>query len=166
MNAHDNFLRLFKLLGPTDLGTGPGSRAWSNPGLTRVERDNVVSLWRRRSAQWKALEDAGAKVRPSDLFDPSKRGRIDAPGGSTAVNSSISWPAGASLLAFTDGITEAGSKVGLPQFQGARLQAALAAIPPSAASARIVADLRSAVAAHVGLRWPDDDATAVCLQHS
>jgi hypothetical protein len=77
LNVHDNFLRLFKLFGPTDMGTGPKSRVWSNPGLTDIERRNVVSLWKRTSLQWQKMEKIGEQVRPKELFDPSKRGRID-----------------------------------------------------------------------------------------
>jgi len=70
MNVHDNFLRIFKLLGPTDLGRGRQPRL-EQPGLTRIERDNVVSLWSASRSQWKSLE---AKCAPRISSTPASAG--------------------------------------------------------------------------------------------
>jgi serine phosphatase RsbU (regulator of sigma subunit) len=69
-----------------------------------------------------------------------------------------------SFLAFTDGVTEAGARSGAPQFQHAGLPAFLAGLPATATPSQIVSRLLTAVQAHVGPTWPDDDTTAVCLR--
>ncbi len=73
-------------------------------------------------------------------------------------------PAGASLLAFTDGVTEAGAKSGVGLFQRGPLAAFLGGLPDGAAPAEVVARLEAALRAYVGAAWPDDDTTAFCLR--
>jgi serine phosphatase RsbU (regulator of sigma subunit) len=72
-----------------------------------------------------------------------------------------------SLLAFTDGVTEAGANVrpvARPQFQNAELPNLLAGLPLSATPSEVVGALMTALQNHVGPNWPDDDTTAVCLR--
>jgi serine phosphatase RsbU (regulator of sigma subunit) len=69
-----------------------------------------------------------------------------------------------SLLAFTDGVSEAGAKSGVPRFQHAGLPAFLAGLAAAATPSSIVSGLVSALQKHVGANWPDDDATVVCLR--
>jgi serine phosphatase RsbU (regulator of sigma subunit) len=77
---------------------------------------------------------------------------------------SASLPAGASLLAFTDGVTEAGMNSSVPQFQRGALAAFLAGLPDGLPPAEILSRLGAALRAHVGADWPDDDTTAFCVR--
>lgn len=70
--------------------------------------------------------------------------------------------AGDRLLAFTDGVTEGGAKLGVPQFQVGGLEAFLASAP--ATPTETVRGLMAALSTHVGPNWPDDDTTVFCLQ--
>ncbi len=86
MNVHDAFLRVFRCLGPSDLDGQPEGGKWCDPGMSQTDRDALVRAWKTRSTQWQTMEAVGARVRPADLFDPSKRGRVDVTpvhGGST-----------------------------------------------------------------------------------
>jgi len=66
------------------------------------------------------------------------------------------------LLAFTDGITEAGASQG-HQFQHGGLGQWLANLPTGLSAQDLVARLLAAVQAHVGTAWPEDDTTVICL---
>ena len=99
MNIQDNFLRIFKSLGPCDL-----DHRWIRPmpddlrnqikGITRTEaigeelkgkaaRETTLKkimpdAWEwRRSPMWANMEMLGTRVRPLSLFDPRFRGRTD-----------------------------------------------------------------------------------------
>jgi phosphoserine phosphatase RsbU/P len=73
--------------------------------------------------------------------------------------------AGQYLLAFTDGVSEAGASKGkMFQFQHGPLQAFLAGLPAGLTADQIVLRLVSALQAHVGGNWPEDDTTILCLQ--
>jgi hypothetical protein len=100
MNIQDNFLRIFKSLGPCDL-----DNRWIRPmpedlrnqihGITppekptkemlddKTKRDNTLKkimpdAWEwKRSAMWAKMEATGLRVRPMTLFDPKFRGRTD-----------------------------------------------------------------------------------------
>jgi serine phosphatase RsbU (regulator of sigma subunit) len=71
---------------------------------------------------------------------------------------------GEALLAFTDGVTEAGAHSVRPQFQRGELQACLAQVPDGASSQQVVDGLMLALHHYVLSAWPEDDTTAVCLQ--
>jgi serine phosphatase RsbU (regulator of sigma subunit) len=73
-------------------------------------------------------------------------------------------PAGSSLLAFTDGVTEGGAKAGVGQFQHGPLAAHLGGLPAGASAGTVIAALESALRAHVGPAFPDDDTTAFCVR--
>jgi serine phosphatase RsbU (regulator of sigma subunit) len=66
------------------------------------------------------------------------------------------------VLAFTDGVTEAGATQG-PQFQHGPLQALLAGLPDNLSADEVVARLLAGVQAHAGTAWPEDDTTILCL---
>jgi serine phosphatase RsbU (regulator of sigma subunit) len=74
--------------------------------------------------------------------------------------------AGDCLLAFTDGVTEAGARSSVPQFQQSGLATFLTGVPATATPAEIVQGLLAALNAHVGATWPDDDTTVFCLRLS
>ena len=100
MNIQDNFLRIFKSLGPTDLDNRwirPMSEDLRNqimnvtPPSTptkemlddKTKRDNTLKKimpdawdW-KRSPMWSNMEALGMRVRPMSLFDPRFRGRSD-----------------------------------------------------------------------------------------
>jgi sigma-B regulation protein RsbU (phosphoserine phosphatase) len=67
------------------------------------------------------------------------------------------------LLAFTDGVSEAGAAQGR-QFQHGPLQTFLASLPGGLATDGVVATLLQALRAHVGANWPEDDTTILCLR--
>ncbi len=71
-------------------------------------------------------------------------------------------PVGQQLLAFTDGVTEAGRSQGR-LFQG-QLQAFLAGLPPGLSAGQVVVRLLQALQIHAGAVWPEDDTTLVSLQ--
>ena len=100
MNIHDNFLRIFKTLGPCDL-----DHRWIRPmpedlrnQLNKItptlplskemqedktKRDNTLKkimpvAWEwNKSPMWTNMEAVGIRVRPMALFDPKFRGRTD-----------------------------------------------------------------------------------------
>jgi hypothetical protein len=75
----------------------------------------------------------------------------------TWTEDALALAAGEGLLAFTDGVSEAGN----PQFGQAHLDAFLTGDPLGPG---LVSRLFAAVATHVGPGWPADDATAFWLQ--
>ncbi len=77
-------------------------------------------------------------------------------------DASILLPPGQHLLAFTDGVTEAGSGHS-NQFQRGPLQAFLAGLPAGTAPQQVVDGLLQALQTHVGAGWPEDDTTIVCV---
>jgi serine phosphatase RsbU (regulator of sigma subunit) len=68
------------------------------------------------------------------------------------------------LLAFTDGLSEAG-KLANRQYQYERLQPFLQGVPSDAAGAPLLDALLDDVRRHVDTGWPDDDITVLCLWH-
>ncbi len=72
---------------------------------------------------------------------------------------------GQQVLAFTDGVTEAGATQG-KQFQHGPLQGFLANLPAGLSPDRVVARLVQALQGHVPVGWPEDDTTILCLQRS
>jgi hypothetical protein len=108
--------------------------------------------WVRLGAGWREWVWPGSPPLGLPIFD---MGFVDV---------ADAFPAGASLLAFTDGVTEAGAKGGAGQFQHGGLAAFLAGAAggPNAA----VAGLIAAVRAHVGPSWPDDDTTTFCIRRA
>jgi hypothetical protein len=94
MNIQDNFLRIFKSLGPCDLDNRwirpmpEDLRAQLNKGTPttpedKTKRDNTLKkimpdAWEwRKSPTWASMEAIGQRVRPLWLFDPKFRGRTD-----------------------------------------------------------------------------------------
>jgi serine phosphatase RsbU (regulator of sigma subunit) len=73
-------------------------------------------------------------------------------------------PPTGSLLAFSDGVTEAGAHSGLPQFQHARLPALLGGLPVGMKAVEVMTALMTTLQGHVGANWPEDDTTACCLR--
>jgi serine phosphatase RsbU (regulator of sigma subunit) len=63
------------------------------------------------------------------------------------------------LLAFTDGVTEAGQSLGR-QFQG-RIQGFLDALPAGLPVGQVVLRLLQALQVHAGAAWPEDDTSVV-----
>src|SRR5262249_47435878 len=74
-----------------------------------------------------------------------------------------SFSVGEQLLAFTDGVTEAGATRGLSWFQSGPLQAFLQGLPASSPGSVVLACLLQALQTHVVVDWPEDDTTALCL---
>jgi serine phosphatase RsbU (regulator of sigma subunit) len=72
---------------------------------------------------------------------------------------------GQHLLAFTDGVTEAGATLG-NQFQHGHLQRFLTSLPPGLPADQVVAQLLQALQSHVPTGWPEDDTTILCLQRN
>jgi serine phosphatase RsbU (regulator of sigma subunit) len=72
---------------------------------------------------------------------------------------------GQHLLAFTDGVTEAGATLG-NQFQHGHLQRLLTSLPPGLPADQVVAQLLQALQSHVPTGWPEDDTTILCLQRN
>jgi phosphoserine phosphatase RsbU/P len=70
---------------------------------------------------------------------------------------------GEQLLAFTDGVTEAGTRQG-HQFQNGPLLWSLGGFPPGLPAHEVVAELLGALQGHVQANWPEDDVTILCLQ--
>jgi serine phosphatase RsbU (regulator of sigma subunit) len=68
---------------------------------------------------------------------------------------------GQQLLAFTDGVAEAGRSHG-SLFQG-QLQAFLDALPAGLPAGQVVVRLLLSLQIHAGTVWPEDDITVVCL---
>jgi serine phosphatase RsbU (regulator of sigma subunit) len=67
------------------------------------------------------------------------------------------------LLAFTDGVSEAGrGKSSL--FQSGPLQSFLATLPAGLVPRQVVHELLRALQAHVGTGWSEDDTTILCLR--
>lgn len=66
------------------------------------------------------------------------------------------------LLAFSDGVAEAGRGKS-SQFQHGPLQAFLSGLPTGATAAQLVTALFGTLRSYVGPDWPEDDATVVCL---
>lgn len=64
------------------------------------------------------------------------------------------------------GVSEAGVKGGLAQFQHVGLAACLANRPAGSTPAEIVTELVAALQLYVGPSWPDDDTTAVCMRRN
>lgn len=75
------------------------------------------------------------------------------------------FSSGEQLLAFTDGVTEAGRTGGL-LFMHGLLQQFLGSLTSGLGGDAMLALLRGALQAHVGGGWPEDDTTAFCLQWS
>jgi serine phosphatase RsbU (regulator of sigma subunit) len=65
------------------------------------------------------------------------------------------------LLAFTDGVTEAGRSHG-QLFQG-QLHSFLDALPAGLSAGQVVVRLLQALQIHAGAVWPEDDTTLLCL---
>jgi hypothetical protein len=78
---------------------------------------------------------------------------------------SMAFPVGAAFLGFTDGVSEGGAKSGVAQFQRGGLAALLGGLPAGATPAEVVQRLETALRAHVGPSWPDDDTTLFCVRH-
>lgn len=100
MNIQDNFLRIFKSLGPCDLdnrwirpmpedlrnqiqGIKPPPVPTKEMIEDKTKRDNTLKkimpdawAW-NRSPMWANMESLGVRVRPMALFDPRFRGRKD-----------------------------------------------------------------------------------------
>jgi hypothetical protein len=100
MNIQDNFLRIFKSLGPCDLDnrwirpmpedlrnqilkvktTTPPTKEMLDD---KTKRDNTLKkimpeAWEwNKSLSWRQMEAIGQRVRPMSLFDPKFRGRTD-----------------------------------------------------------------------------------------
>jgi phosphoserine phosphatase RsbU/P len=70
---------------------------------------------------------------------------------------------GECLLAFTDGVSEAGARQG-QQFQHGPLQTFLAGLPAGLGIDEVVARLWQALQTHVGPRWPEDDMTVLGIE--
>jgi sigma-B regulation protein RsbU (phosphoserine phosphatase) len=68
---------------------------------------------------------------------------------------------GQHLLAFTDGVTEAGRSHG-QLFQG-QLPGFLNALPGGLSAGQVVVRLLQALQIHAGAAWPEDDTTLVCV---
>ncbi len=68
------------------------------------------------------------------------------------------------LLAFTDGVSEAGAKAVASQFQHGPLQTFFGRLSAGLSCQDIVDRLMQALQQHVGAAWPDDDTTVMCLQ--
>ncbi len=68
---------------------------------------------------------------------------------------------GQQLLAWTDGVTEAGRSRG-QLFQG-QLERFLEALPVGLPAGQVVVRLLQALQVHAGAVWPEDDTTVVCL---
>jgi serine phosphatase RsbU (regulator of sigma subunit) len=67
------------------------------------------------------------------------------------------------LLAFTDGVTEAGrGKSHL--FQGGPFQAFLASLLAGMTIQQVIDELLQALQGHVGAGWPEDDTTLLCVR--
>lgn len=83
INVHDNFLRIFAMLGPADLPPGHALRGQWLPShrATPQTQDLVTRLhacWGEHSASWQRLKDIERELRPAYLFnerDPTLRGR-------------------------------------------------------------------------------------------
>jgi sigma-B regulation protein RsbU (phosphoserine phosphatase) len=96
----------------------------------------------------------------------------DVPGGTplgidpTAAYSqgSMPVPAGQFLLAFTDGVSEAGAGRG-DLFQNGGLASFLAGSIPGDTPQGITVRLLAALLAHAGGLWPEDDTTVLCMRH-
>jgi serine phosphatase RsbU (regulator of sigma subunit) len=89
---------------------------------------------------------------------------VNVPGTSYA-RAAVSLVAGQALLAFTDGVPEAGAKQGC-QFQSGPLAVALAALPGGLLADEVVARLVQSLQAHVTSNWPEDDTTILCLRRT
>lgn len=85
---------------------------------------------------------------------------ILSPGGYSEVSTSLTT--GQQLLAFSDGIAEAGAKQG-NQFQHGPWQAFVNGLPFGTRPQDVVERLLLAARGHVGAGWPDDDTTVLCL---
>jgi hypothetical protein len=68
---------------------------------------------------------------------------------------------GQHLLAFTDGVTEAGR--GRSQHFEGQLQGFLDALPAGLPAGHVMVRLLQALQIHAGAVWPEDDTTLVCL---
>jgi serine phosphatase RsbU (regulator of sigma subunit) len=73
---------------------------------------------------------------------------------------------GEHLLAFTDGVTEAGVMCGKDQFQHGHLHTCLNGLPAGTSVDQVVEALRQAVQGHVGANWPEDDTTVLGIQRT
>jgi serine phosphatase RsbU (regulator of sigma subunit) len=82
----------------------------------------------------------------------------------TYQEASTPLPPTGSLLAFSDGVTEAGAPAGLPHFQHSHLPAFLAGLPEGRKPAEVINGLMTALQGYVGANWPEDDTTAGCLR--
>jgi serine phosphatase RsbU (regulator of sigma subunit) len=69
---------------------------------------------------------------------------------------------GQHLLAFTDGVTEAGISTG--QLYQGQFPGFLQALPGGLAAGQVVVRLLQALQIHAGAAWPEDDTMVVCLQ--
>jgi serine phosphatase RsbU (regulator of sigma subunit) len=72
---------------------------------------------------------------------------------------------GQQLLAYTDGVTEAGA-LGGNQFQHGPLQRLLASLPAGLSGDQVIARLLQTLQSHVPIAWPEDDTTILCLERS
>ena len=70
---------------------------------------------------------------------------------------------GQQVLAFTDGVTEAGASGG-KQFQYGDLTWFLSHLPGGLLVDQVVGQLVRALQSHVTVGWPEDDTTILCLQ--
>ncbi len=83
----------------------------------------------------------------------------------TYQHNALTLAPGQRLLAFTDGVIEAGAGLG-SQYQHGRLQAFLARLTPDQAPDRIVALLLADLQDHAGPLWPQDDTSILCLRYT
>jgi hypothetical protein len=82
----------------------------------------------------------------------------------TYANETTTLPPGWKLLAFTDGVTEAGcQRQPAALFVNGPLEAFLAGLPAGLSAGQVVVRLLQALQIHARAAWPEDDTTVLCL---
>ena len=136
-------------------GTRPASLCWSKgeSGRSRPATRGTRTRW---------LGWPGGAWQPWDLPIGPPLGITD-PALPGYAKHSLTLLAGQQLLAFTDGVTEAGKTSVPPSLFQHQMPAFLAALPQAAPADEVVGTLVGALQTRAGASWPEDDTTILSL---
>ena len=107
------------------------------------------------------IRQPGAVWQPWHLPNGPPLGIISPPGGYREAATPLT--VGQQLLAFTDGVSEAGASRA-NQFQSGQLQWLLSNLPAGLLADQVVAQLLQLLQGHVPTGWPEDDTTILGLE--